>query len=79
MTEKGSFVIDVCIKKTEANDRQAEKYQVVNKNTSTAAKKTAVQEGSPKEVVPSEKTDRFSVLNKNYRRYRKSGKLLHSS
>ena len=45
-TEKGDFVVDVCIKTTEAKDRNIENYHVVNRKTRVPRSKPAPSEGS---------------------------------
>jgi len=61
-TDKGTFVVDVCIKKTAPENMNAEAYQVVNRRTPVSASTAAVDNGqSAKDDAPVE-TDRKILL-----------------
>ncbi len=63
-TEKGTFVVDVCIKKTAPEVMKAEDYQVTNRKTPvSAAPKEGNDKKPEKESVPSG-TDRITILKK---------------
>jgi len=65
MTEKGSFVVDVCIKKTEANEQQQQQYDVVNKKTPVAAPAPAAKTSdNTADSGEPEKVDRLTMLKK---------------
>lgn len=51
MTETGSFVVDVCIKKTDASERKKHNYHVINQKTAVMAPKT-VQQQAPSTQPP---------------------------
>lgn len=61
-TDKGTFVVDVCIKKTALESMKAEAYQVVNRKTLVSPSTAAVNDKqASKENTPVE-TDRKSIL-----------------
>ena len=63
-TEKGAFAVDVCIKTTAPEAKNAENYQVINRKTPVPASTTAVAEVRPdKDDVPPE-MDRTTLLKK---------------
>lgn len=64
-TGQGDFVVDVCIKKTEASMRQAEHYRVINRRT---ALETQMPQAAPHErpdaAEPGAETDKKDLLKK---------------
>ena len=61
-TEKGAFVVDVCIKTTATEAKNAGNYQVINRKTPVPARTTATAEVQPdKDDVPPE-MDRKTLL-----------------
>ncbi|MBN1381521.1 MAG: chemotaxis protein CheX [Deltaproteobacteria bacterium] len=63
ITEKGSFVVDVCIRKTEAKEKESQKYHVINKKTPVASA-TPVKQGGVSNPVPPEKKDKMTLMQK---------------
>jgi chemotaxis protein CheX len=56
-TDKGDFVVDVCIKTTEQEARNAEDYQVMNRKTLVPQRKAAIPEVRPDKPDAPPKTD----------------------
>jgi chemotaxis protein CheX len=63
ITERGSFVVDVCIKKTEAHEKQEQKYHVINRKTPVAFPEADGQENAIKPESPA-KMDKMALLHK---------------
>lgn len=63
ITGKGSFVVDVCIKKAEVNGRQAQKYHVINKKTPVTAPTPEAQISISKPAV-TETVDKLTLMQK---------------
>jgi hypothetical protein len=64
-TDRGPFVVDVCIKKTEAENMQLENYQVVNRKTALDAKLPETkQNGRPDEADADVRIDKKTILKK---------------
>jgi len=64
-TDRGAFMVDVCIKKTEAEEMRAENYQVINQKTALDAKNPeTIQGGRPDETGGAAGMDKMAVLKK---------------
>jgi len=64
-TDQGAFMVDVCIKKTEAEEMRAENYQVINQKTVLDAKMPeTIQGGRPDETGGTAGMDKMAVLKK---------------
>ena len=60
--DQGSFVVDVCIKKTAADVMRAEHYQVLNQKTPVAARMPAVNDIQPDAADASFTIDKKAVM-----------------
>jgi chemotaxis protein CheX len=64
-TDRGAFMVDVCIKKTEAEEMRVENYQVINRKTVLDAKMPeTIQGGRPDETCGTAGMDKMAVLKK---------------
>ena len=62
-TDRGAFMVDVCIKKTAADMMRAENYQVINRKTALDAKMPeTTQGGRPDETGATAGIDKMAVL-----------------
>ena len=62
ITEKGTFVVDICIKKTAGESRKSLDYQVVNQKTPVVAKAPDKQDIQSENIQPAPTLDRKTLL-----------------
>jgi len=63
-TERGNFVVDVCIKTAAPGNKAADQYQVLNRKTLTVADTPVEESGASKPEEPAVKMDRMESLRK---------------
>ncbi|MCX5856179.1 MAG: chemotaxis protein CheX [Deltaproteobacteria bacterium] len=66
-TNKGSFVVDVCIKKSKNEERKSEKYQVVNQKTPVSAKPPDTHDIQAGVIQPAAVLDKKTVVKNKLR------------